>query len=127
MANLGLIILALVADEYAFKIYDAAMQSKKAINELKKSRLFRFHLDAHISFKAILYLFYISIMIFSQIVDAYPTLVSENLRNFIVANEYSILLLIALDLFSGQFVKDRERVKRLSEEFEDIFAKTQDV
>lgn len=125
LVNLALIILALASDEYAFKIYYSALQSKKNIKELKFSSFVRFHLDAYISFKAILYLFYISIMVLSQVVTAYPALVNENLGNFIAANEYSILLLIALDLFNGQFTRDKERTKKLSEEIEKAFTEAQ--
>jgi hypothetical protein len=123
LGNLALILLALAADELTFKMFESVMQSEKQLAELKNSRFFRFFLDAFISFKAILYLFYISIMIFSQIIVSYPALVNESLGNFIHANEYSILLLMAIDLFSGQFSKDKERVKKLSVTFKEYLTK----
>lgn len=116
--NLVLIIIALVWDEANFKMYDKMLQSKEAIKELKTSRFFRYILDSFISFKAALYLFYVVIMIFSKIIISYPALVNQDLSSFIAANEYSILLLIAIDLFSGQFVKDRKRAGAIMEKFE---------
>ncbi|MCL2757633.1 MAG: hypothetical protein FWD43_06110 [Coriobacteriia bacterium] len=118
LGNLILIIIALVWDESNFKLYDSLVKSKDALKELKNSRYFRWILDSFISFKAALYLFYVLIMVFSQIINAYPTLAYESLASFIAANEYSILLLIAVDLFSGQFVKDRKRMSSVLERFE---------
>jgi len=118
LGNILLIIVALAADELTFSMYTRAFQSEAALRELEKSRFFRLFLGAFVSFKAILYLFYILIMLLSQIVTYYPTLVHENVTNFIVANEYSILILVAIDLFSGQIRIDKKRRTRLSKEFE---------
>jgi len=121
LGNLVLIIIALVWDEANFKMYDSIIESKKALEEVKGSRFFRYVLDSFISFKAALYLYYVLIMIFSQIVNAYPALVHENIGSFVSANEYSILLLIAVDLFSGQFSKDRKRAGEVLKRFENAW------
>ena len=126
LGNLALIIVALAADEYIFKLYDIYMQSEEYLAAMKKSRFFRFFLDAYISFKGILYLFYILIMICSQIIDFNASVIPEGLGRFISANEYSVLLLIAIDLFSGQFRKDKRRRNGLSEKFEKLIAGKRD-
>jgi hypothetical protein len=126
LGNLALIIIALVWDELNFKSYDSIMQSQEALKELKGSRFLRYLLDSFISFKAVLYLLYVFIMLFSQVIDAYPTLIHEGFGNFITANEYSILLLIAVDLFSGQFSKDRKRAGAVLEKFEKAFKEIQE-
>ena len=109
LGNLALIIFALVTDNYMFKIYDTAMQSKKYVEEFRKSRFLRFQLDSYVSFKTTLYLFYIFILFFSQIINSSPALLNQDFLNFVSANEYGILLLIAVDLLTGQFKKDREK------------------
>jgi len=126
LGNLVLIIIALVWDEANFKTYDSLLASKEALDELKNSRFFRYIMDSFISFKASLYLFYALIMILSFIVVSYPTILPESLGSFIAANEYSILLLIAVDLFSGQFTKDRKRTKAVLERFEKAWDEEQD-
>jgi len=118
LGNLVLIVIALVWDEANFKVLDSLMESKEAVAEMKTSRSFRWILDSFISFKAALYLYYVLIMLFSQVLHSYPTLVHENLVSFINANEYSILLLIAVDLFAGQFAKDRASARAMRAKFE---------
>jgi len=116
LGNLALIILGLILDELAFKTY----QSEKFVTAVKKEhrkeieknyRIIQWQMDNFVSFKATLYMFYVLILIFSQIIEFYPTLVGENLENFILANSYSILLLIAFDQIIGQFSKDRRKAK----------------
>jgi hypothetical protein len=83
-------------------------------------------LDSVVSFKPDLYLFYIFLLILSQIIDLHPTLVGEDFRNFILANNYSILLLVAFDMLMGQLAKDREKLKRLSESIKKHMAEKQE-
>ena len=127
LGNLALIIIALVADNYTFKIYDAAMQSRKHVEEFRKSRFLRFQLDSYISYKTTLYLFYIFILFFSQIVNSGSVLLNEDLMSFISANEYSILLLIAVDLLIRQFAKDREKSNMYREKIEKYLTENADV
>ena len=117
LVNLVLIVMALISDELTFKVIETSLKSEEYHETLKKSGFIRFFLDAFISFKAILYLFYIVIMVFSQVIGYYPSLVPESLVDFIAANEYSILILIAVDLFSGQLQKDKQRRTGLFERF----------
>lgn len=124
--NLALIIIALLWDEANFKMYDKVLQSKEALDELKNSRVFSFTLEGFISFKAALYLFYVLIMVFSRVIATYPNLIYESVSSFIIANEYGILLLVAVDMFAGQFAKDRKRATTVLEKFEDAWKDKKD-
>ena len=117
LGTLAMIIVALAGDEIMHKTFRLTMQSEKYNTQLMKEPLFRLYLDAFTSFKTLLYLFYILLLIISQIISFYPVALNENLENFIFANSYSIVLLIAVDQLIGQFSKDRERMKGISAEF----------
>ena len=127
--NLALIVFGLAIDGYSQKL----LQSKKLVVQLKEdknseknTRIVGMLIDSFVSFKTVLYLFYAFILIVSQIIDFYPLLVSENVKNFISANNYSILLLIALDMLTRQFSEDRERMQKLSEKFKKSLMEHQD-
>ena len=115
--NFALIIIVLATDEYYTHIM---MQSEKFIAKLKKEkdpekayRSLKWALSNFGSFKTDLYLFYILILVFSQIIEFNPALVGKNLGDFIRANNYSILFLIGFDTLIGQFSKDRARMKKI--------------
>jgi len=129
--NLALIIMALVMDEGTLKM----LRSKELVMSIKKEkqkdielalRLLKFLFDGFVSFKTVLYTFYVFILIVSQIIDFYPSLINPALENFIHANSYSILLLIAFDQIIGQFSKDRGRIKEVSAEFVKNWAENQE-
>jgi len=122
LGNLALIIFALVSDNITFNVYDSAMQSKKNTEVFKNSRFIRFHLDSFISYKTTLYMFYIFILLFSQVINSEIMIINESLRNFITANEYSILLLIAVDLLIRQFSEDREKSRYYKKRVENYLA-----
>jgi hypothetical protein len=129
IGNLVLIVLVLAIDEYMIK----AFQSEKLIMRIKMEndpektyRSLQSGLNIAGSFKADLYLFYVIVLIFSQIIDFDPALVNENFGNFISANNYSILFLIAIDMLIGQYSKDRARLKKISEKFKEAFTKNQE-
>ncbi|MDR0326495.1 MAG: hypothetical protein LBI19_10450 [Oscillospiraceae bacterium] len=129
LGNLALIALGLVWDEFNQR----AMYSKKLVSQLKKEsdveKSYRFIqkiVDSFVSFKTSLYLFYIIILIVSKMLDFYPALVGENLSNFILANNYSILFLIALDTLIGQFSRDRERMQKISDHLKQSITEDRD-
>ncbi|MCL2491524.1 MAG: hypothetical protein FWE87_02090 [Coriobacteriia bacterium] len=119
MGNLFLIVLGLYWDDSNLKM----LESKKTIERLKTSddveRDFRIlkvlFFDAFVSFKTALYLFYILIMVVSQVIEFYPDLFNHNLTEFIFANRYSILLLIAIDQIIIQLSQDKKRISKISE------------
>ena len=129
LGNLTLIAFGLAIDEYTQKM----LQSKKLVMQLKEDkhreknyRLVQWITDSFISFKTILYLFYVIILITSQIISFNPTLLSENVRNFISANSYSILFLIALDRLIVQFFDDKKKMKKVAENLKKSLAENQD-
>ena len=117
LGNLLLIIIGLIMDEHMIKSF----QSKKLamqINQIKKAkdresnyRLIKGILNSFVSFKTVLYTLYILILILAQVIDSYPTLFSEDMRSFILANNYSILIIVAFDLALGEFLRDRKKSK----------------
>jgi len=128
LGNLALIVLGLALDIFMYRFYEskafiAMMRKEKDIE--KSYRLIQLQLDSFVSFKTVLYIFYILILVFSQIIDFYPAWVGENISNFIGANSYSILLLIALDQVIGQFSKDRNRTRKISEKLKRDLADAQ--
>jgi len=117
VVNLALIVLFLALDEGTLKMWESkkiVMQLKKEKDIKKSYRYIQLYFDAFVSFKTILYLFYIFVLIAAQIIDFYPAATNENLMNFVYANNYSILLLVAADQLAGQFSKDRGRIKKIS-------------
>lgn len=129
LGNLTILILLLTADEYTIRM----LQSKDLDMELMKSKTgkktyssIQWSLDNIVSFKTELYLFYIFILIASQIIDFDPTLVDDNLTNFILANNYSVLVLLAFDMLIIQFSKDKERIKKISTKFKKHLNENQD-
>jgi hypothetical protein len=123
--NYALIIIAITFDGYANKM----MQSDKIIMMFKEKygieRACRLIAGGFITFKTLLYLFYLFILIASQIIDVNPTLLGENLVAFILANNYSILFLLAFDSFIGQFSKDKGRKQKIIEKIQRPSAENQ--
>ena len=127
--NFTLIILGLSIDAYFLKM----LQSKKILTQLKEGkdaeinyRLIQWLVDSFVSFKTILYLFYIIILIISQIIDVNSTFLDESISNFILANNYSILFLVAFDMLLTQFSKDKERMKKISENLKKSLAENKE-
>ena len=110
---LTLIFVGLWLDKYLLK----TLTSQKTIMEIKnlnakdKAKNYRYIqllLDSFVSFKTILFVFYFFILVASQVLTIDPSLANDNISNFINANSYGIVLLLALDQIIVQFSKDRE-------------------
>ena len=117
---LVLIFMGLYLDNYLLK----SLTSKKTVMEIqhmkaedkeKNYRLIQRILDSFVSFKTILFVFYFFILVASQILNIKPTLVNEDMKNFITANSYGIVLLLAWDRIIGQFSRDRKDMKEKAE------------
>ncbi|MCL2111101.1 MAG: hypothetical protein FWH32_02385 [Clostridiales bacterium] len=133
MGNFALIVLGLALDEYTCKEYqsekfaaDLKTAMQKSGKASKSYRIIRWHMDNFVSFKTVLYLFYIFILVASHIIAYNPALASEAFGNFIMANEYTILILIALDLLIRQFSIDRRKMRETSEKLERALAEDKD-
>jgi len=118
MGNLAIIIIGLVLDEFIYKLF----RSERLVLDIQKEGnvekryhdLQRLVFDGFVSFKTILFLFYVLILIVAQIAEFYPQLLPTDLAHFIFANRYSILILIAIDRLVGQFRKDRKEIDEIS-------------
>ena len=116
--NVLLIIIMLIIDEKSLKSMESGDLAKKVKEHKEPEKLVNGigqSLKYLGSFKSDLYMFYIFILIISQVIELYPALFGESLRYFIQANSYSVLLLIAFDTLFRQFAKDRIRINRIME------------
>ena len=120
---LVLIFTGLYLDKYLLK----GIVSRKTVAQIKSLtdkdkeknyRLIQRILDSFVSFKTILFVFYFFITVASQVLNIAPTLVGEDINNFVTANSYGIVLLLALDMIIEQFSKDRADMKEEAELFE---------
>ena len=129
LGNLALIIIVLTLDELTLKMF----QSEKRVEQVmstddaeKTYHQVQLGLENFVTFKTELYLFYVLVLIFSQIIDLAPLAVGEDLGTFFHINGYSILLLLAIDMFIGQFSKDKDRLNRILDRFKGYLTKNQD-
>ena len=114
--NFAVIVIVLVSDELTIKSLESEKLFAKIRREKNPGKVVKsleHSLNSLGSFKGDLYLFYIFILVFSQIIELAPDFVGESLGHFISANSYSILLLIAFDTLIKQYTEDRERMKRM--------------
>ena len=118
---LMLIIIGLLLDRYTQHAL-TPKKSLKSIMQLSEKdrepnhRLLQAVMGSYVSFKTILFIFYIFILIASQVITINPSLVDETLGSFITANSYGIVLVIALDMVIESFTKDRKMMKSNSEQ-----------
>ena len=131
--NISLIIIVLVLDEYTLKLF----QSKKFVMHIKNLekedieknyRLIKWIMDSFVSFKTVLYMFYIFLLVASQLLYVYPIriIITNRLRSFFSFNVLGIFILFAFDMLIGQFSRDRERMKKVSAIFEENFTEEQE-
>lgn len=120
LANLGFIILGLAIDVYILHSYESPKFIEKAKAEKNRElayRLISLQLNSFISFKTSLYLFYILVLIVSQVISFNPDFSNTNIENFVRAVDYSVILLLAYDELRGQFSKDKSRISTIFENF----------
>ena len=124
--NYALIILAVSLDIGVSKI----MQSDELVMLLKKKhgaeKTGLMLSGGFISFKTLIYFFYLFILTASQIIDFNPELIGGNLAGFVLSNNYSILFLLAVDTLVGQFAKDRGKTKKILEKLKESANENQD-
>ena len=129
LGNLALIVIVLAIDELTIKMIQSekfVARIKKETDSEKKYLILERGLGMTHSFKTELYLFYVFVLIGSQVIEFSPGLAGGNLGSFILANNYSILLLIAFDTLISQFTKDREKIKKVVERLRNSFIEKQD-
>ena len=111
--NFALIILAVAFESYTEKLWQSDDVITMYKNKHGSEKAYLIIAGGWISFKTLIYSFYLIILIASRIIDFNLTLLSENLVDFVLSNNYSILFLLAFDTLIGQFSKDRKRTKRI--------------
>ena len=103
--NFAVILFFIIEDLVSDHFY-AKHQAKK---QHKKPNIFKKIVAAYftsVSFKTSLYLFYIFILVCSAIDTVDPGFFSEDFSLYLLTVEYGILVLVAVDTFLGQFLKD---------------------
>ena len=103
--NFALITFFLIYD----KVENYFVIKLKAKEQNTFTKILIFFLSG-VSFKAVLYLFYIYILIRLAIETVEPNFSSEWFSLYLLTVEYGILLLIAADTFLTQFFKDIEEM-----------------
>lgn len=133
LGNLALIFLGLALDTFILrksastKALSAQLRTIKNAKEKEQAlRQIRWYFRHWMSFKTSLFLFYIAVLLLSQILRFYPGLVGEEFATFISTIDYSILVLLAFKDFGEEFAKDKDNAKKLSEEFEACLAEQQE-
>jgi len=99
---------------------DYLRKRKKALfkNKILSNLFDHLVLDKHdlSSMKSSLYLFYIFALVSSHMLMINPYIeVSESVRNYFTTVGYGLVILIAVDKFAGQFIKDNKRIKDYNE------------
>lgn len=79
-----------------------------------------------LSFKASLYLYYIFVLLATRIAVLEPTLIDEGLRTYLLSVEFCVLLLIPVDKFLEQLMKDEKRMNRIYSRIDRIKRKSSD-
>ena len=129
VGNLALITIGLIWDSRIYKFLRSNKMAALIMKEKNPEQSYRFFIgltESFISFKTALYLFYIFILIFSQVLTFDPSLANEKITDFIKANNYSILVLLALDYLIIQFSTDREKMNEVSEKLKQSLGKTEE-
>ena len=129
LANILFIILIIVIDEFTIKQLESSIKLSRGKTKEEREKdyqIIKKSLNNSVSFKTDLYLIYVFVLIASQVLAIYPGLVGEELSSFIHANNYSILLLIALDMLSRQFGKDKKRIKEISDSIDKSMSEDKD-
>jgi predicted membrane protein len=121
LGNLLLIIAGLAMDVNIHRLLRSKSFAERVKNDKDKEMNYRFikwFINSFVSLKTVLYVLYVFVLILSQISNLYPEFLNEDIRSFIHANDYSIMLLLAFDTIFQQFTKDRAGMRDVEEEFE---------
>jgi len=119
---LALIFIGLYLDKFLLRDILSAktiaqIKHLTVTDQKKNYHLIQTILNSFVSFKTILFVFYFLILVASQVLNIAPSLANETISNFITANSYGMVLLLAFDRIVGQFSKDRKMTKEKSELF----------
>lgn len=128
LGSLFLIIIGLLLDKYSKEAFisEKTIYQIKNMDEKNKGRnikMIQWLIDSFVSFKTTLFIFYFIILIASQVINLVPNLANEEMKSFIFANTYGIVLLISFERIFTQFSKDRQEMDSISNEFNRLLNK----
>ncbi|MCL2109345.1 MAG: hypothetical protein FWH20_08390 [Oscillospiraceae bacterium] len=125
--NLVLIGFTVLISNYTKKL----LQSDEYVAAIKEKygavRASRILTGGFVSFKTLILLFYLLIVIMSQIIEFYPHLINTNLAEFILSNQYNIVFLLAIESLIRQFSRDKEMTKQILAKLEEIPVKKEEM
>jgi len=113
--NIAFIIVFLVFDKIA---NDILLSDEMVITKNNYFVTALIHIASFISFKTTLYFFYSFVLIISRISILEPNLVPEDFRNFVLALEYCLILVVVFDKFIEYLLKNNKRIKKITAKFE---------
>jgi hypothetical protein len=113
--NIAFIIAFLIADKAA---NDLLLSDEVVITRKNYFLTIVIHVLSFISFKTTLYFFYSFVLIVSRISLLEPGLISGEFRDFVLALEYCLILVVVFDKFIEYLLKDNKRIKRITAKFE---------
>jgi len=114
LLNVGYILLLLVGDMILYK----KMESKQFALRKKNYALYKFaHFDSYISSKTVAYIFYIFVLVASQIHYFYPALFDETFGNYMESIKFCLVIVIAVDKLIDHVYKDVKRINNISAKF----------
>jgi hypothetical protein len=78
------------------------------------------HALSFISFRTVLYLFYIAVLIVSRMSILEPNLIPSEFQSFVLSIEYCLILLVVFDKFFAYLLQDDERIRRIAGKFSSV-------
>jgi len=122
LSNAVNIIIMLLAD----KLTRWWLAKKCTVTQKNRWLVWFVYLDSVVSVKTALYIFYIFILIISQVSILEPQLIGEHFRDFVLSIQYSLVLLVAFDKLMSYIGKDMKHIKEISEKFKKYKAEKQE-
>ena len=113
--NIAFIIMFLILDKVA---NDILLSDDVVITRKNYFVTILIHVFTFISFKTTLYFFYSFVLIVSRISLLEPNLIHGDFRNFVLALEYCLILVVVFDKFIEYLMKDNKRIKKITMKFE---------
>jgi len=111
--NILAICAALIVDKMAINFIEKMEMGKVTIDNKFHLILYKILFANQTSIKTSLYLFYIFALVFSRMLTLDIALgVSDSIRGFFQSIAYSLILLVALDKFIENLVKDDKRIRK---------------
>ena len=119
LANLSTILFLLLFDKLIMSrfVMDKIIVLRKLLSRNLFTKIVRACLLPKVgimSFKSGLYLFYIFVLLLAKAIQSGIAInVSDSFYQYIVTMEYSLVMVVAIDMFIKQIITDHERIKEM--------------